>query len=589
MFDSQPLDPARKPASIPFVDAAQKARLLGQAAKERQFETINFRTGKLKFDDIEPEQGMKMLAVFWTRQHATGSIVYRPCFMRDMASKGPYFSSLLLNAILFVAAKGLPPVDGMDICHRGVPWRQKIERELYDPEAQLLCKSRVTTIQALLLFSDALFSWFDERSLSWHYLGIAINMIIDLGLHTQNATTASGVDRSSEELETHRRVFWAAYVLDKIQSIYQGRPPRLRDADCRVPLLFVDEYEEFEPFDPVGYSGWLEGEGQPIHGVSTFEELCKLCIIADRILCTVYAETSHERDPKELLDSARLLHNELRQWRRNLPPHLSIQMSPSGYLDRHNGCVALPHTLCLLLMFHALTILLERPFSSDGHLRSTTGSSSANTETASICANEASQIHILLRWYKRHYCCKSPPYFLSYATYVSATIHARVVARNPRDLESQQCLRNCLEILTVHTDVCYAPRRAMSILLGLLRRLKIDVGALSGYTGANMALLGMVVGHRIDTDALGAGTSLGEDLSSLMLPSQLGTAGLTGIENGNTGSTDWSQMANSMVNPYLNENSGDAMDHFLPESLFDFDPLFGFDGFNMDTLSGSFT
>ena len=163
---------------------------------------------------------MVLLSVFWNRQHATGSIVYRPCFMRDMASKGPHFSPLLLNTIFFVASKHVASKDGprleescnsIDNCNSGLLFRRKIDNILHHPETQVLCKSSITTVQALLIMSDALFSWCDERSLSWHYLGIAINMIIDLGIHSEKSTLMLAKSHSPEEMETHRRLFWAAF------------------------------------------------------------------------------------------------------------------------------------------------------------------------------------------------------------------------------------------------------------------------------------------------------------------------------------------------------------------------------------------
>lgn len=168
-----------------------------------------------------------LLSVFWNRQHATGSIVYRPCFMRDMASKGPHFSPLLLNTIFFVASKHVASKDGVglegscnsvDNCNSGLPFRRKIDNILHHPETQVLCKSNITTVQALLIMSDALFSWCDERSLSWHYLGIAINMIIDLGIHSEKSTLMLSKSHSPEEMETHRRLFWAAF--GRSQSVF---------------------------------------------------------------------------------------------------------------------------------------------------------------------------------------------------------------------------------------------------------------------------------------------------------------------------------------------------------------------------------
>ena len=130
-----------------------------------------------------------------------------------MACGGPYFSPLLLNAMLFVAMKDLPVLAGSrpatDACGNGMSFRAKVEAELYRCDTQPLARSKTTTVQALLLMSDALYSWCDEKSLSWLYIGIAINMIVDLGLHTERSSFYC--KGSKEDLEIGRRVFWAAY------------------------------------------------------------------------------------------------------------------------------------------------------------------------------------------------------------------------------------------------------------------------------------------------------------------------------------------------------------------------------------------
>lgn len=128
--------------------------------------------------------------------------------MRDMLSDGPHFSMMLLNAIFFVATKHFPS-RADDVCGNGMSFRAQVEADLYDRDRPLVFESRLTTVQALLLMSDALYSWCDEKSLSWHYLGLAINMIFDLGLHTTRSRYY--YDGSVEDHEVGRRIFWAAY------------------------------------------------------------------------------------------------------------------------------------------------------------------------------------------------------------------------------------------------------------------------------------------------------------------------------------------------------------------------------------------
>lgn len=192
-------------------------------------EPIDFAAGRLDFDGLDPELGMHLLSVFWNRQHTCGSLVYRPAFMRDMACKGPYFSKILLNAIYFAAAKHSTKAefrcaqnatandnDDIELPAIVSPFRRRAEELLSSStisgaQVPVIMKSDITTIQALLIMSDALFAWCDERSLSWLYSGLAINMIVDLGIHTGRQTPAMKRDASPEDLEIQRRLFWAAF------------------------------------------------------------------------------------------------------------------------------------------------------------------------------------------------------------------------------------------------------------------------------------------------------------------------------------------------------------------------------------------
>ncbi|KAK5707378.1 hypothetical protein LTR17_020774 [Elasticomyces elasticus] len=447
-----------------------KSHLFAEASRQRQLETIDPKSRNSNFGDLDPETGMQLLNAFWNRQHCSGPIVYRPAFTRDMSCGGLNFSPLLLNAILFATAEHSPNDAGrcstVDGCAGGTSFRKNVEAILYQPDTQALCKSRVTTIQALLLMSDALFRWCDERSLSWHYMGIAINMIIDLGIHTTRSRFyKSG---SLEDQEIGRRVFWAAYVSDKYQAVYQGRPARLQDIDCQVPIVFLDQYDELEPFNTLTYSATPRLTSSPTYSISIFEQLCKLSVITNKILSALYVEQCTTTNPVVLMESANRLHIELERWQGDLPDHLNIRSADASDSD------TLPHTLSLATMHYALIILLNRPFVSDGHLQGLSNSSATVAFTA--CATAAAEIDSILRLYKRDFCLKSCPYPISYATYVSGTIHVRIAARKPAGSRAHASLELCLQILKEQQERCHAPRQSMAILLELMRKLEVNVG-----------------------------------------------------------------------------------------------------------------
>jgi len=169
------------------------------------------RAEKLDFDGVDPELGMHLLSLHWNRQHHSFLITYRPALMRDMACGGPYFSKLLLNAIYFGVSKfsSRPEVrrDPADVRTAGWLFRQRFKKLL----GEELDKSKITTIQALLVMTSSLFALGDERSAAWLYAGMAFRMIVDLGLHLDAPLLPNFRQPSDENLEIRRRVFWGAF------------------------------------------------------------------------------------------------------------------------------------------------------------------------------------------------------------------------------------------------------------------------------------------------------------------------------------------------------------------------------------------
>lgn len=243
-------------------------------------------------------------------------------------------------------------------------------------------------------------------------------------------------------------------------------------------------------------------------------------------------------------------------------------------------------------MFYALVILLHRPFVSEGHLSSTTRSPTYHA--SSLCENAASRIDTVLRRYKKHWCIKSPPYFLSYATYVSATIHVRIAAENSPASEAYNRLQNCLEILSEHQRICHAPRRSMAILVKLMRRLNVDVGGVLTGTRDNDGqpasqhdggALGMYYGCQPDKDAPDKVAS-----KSLRSQDSINVVGVAATDSA-TSMTSHPDMGMSLSNDGSCEEAnpaslptGNGIDSLFTDMNFELDPLFGFDMDQADFL-----
>ncbi|KAF1972047.1 hypothetical protein BU23DRAFT_469545 [Bimuria novae-zelandiae CBS 107.79] len=442
--------------------------LVAESARQRQFEQVNARLGKLDFDGIEPEMGLHLLSLHWNRQHHSFLITYRPAFMRDMACNGPYFSKLLLNAIYFSAAKFSPRHElrreADNVRTAGWRFRERV-RELL---GGALDRSDITTIQALLIMTNSLFALGDERSAAWLYAGLAFRMIVDLGMHVEAPKLTSHRKFSDEDSEIRRRVFWAAFVVDKIQSLYQGRPVTIKESDTLVPIKFLDSFEEFEPWTPLAYSALpsVAYPGSPSYTVSTFRYLCKLSVILSDILSTIYTERSFNNTPGELVAKLETIKSRLSKWYNALPEHLH-----SNVLEPLT--TPPPHVLNLHALYHVLVILLHHPFIADGHHYHKSRSVSANSLRA--CATAANSIVLLVRAYDKAFSVRRAPYLISYATYMAATIYVRIAAKREPGSDAHKNLGTCLAVFNENQQTNSAVRRANALVQNLMKRLGVRV------------------------------------------------------------------------------------------------------------------
>ena len=101
--------------------------------------------------------------------------------------------------------------------------------------------------------------------------------------------------------------------VDKIQSLYQGRPVTIKESDTLVPIKFLDTYEELEHWTPLAYlTQSVESyPGSPAYSISTFKHLCQL------------SERSSDKSSAELSTKLESIHATLQAWYRDLPDHLA--------------------------------------------------------------------------------------------------------------------------------------------------------------------------------------------------------------------------------------------------------------------------
>ncbi|RKL49229.1 hypothetical protein BFJ70_g2154 [Fusarium oxysporum] len=239
------------------------------------------------------ELALHLLNLHWARQHHTFLLTYRPAVMRDLECSGPYCSAFMLNAIFACCSKFSPRSDVRDDPDDpSSVGRRFFKRcdELLSSES-LLTRPHISTIVGLVLLGST-YNARGETSKGWLYTGYALRMVYDLGLHLDPRQTTE----DPEEIEIRRRVFWGAFVCDKLQSLYMGRPVAINLRDSQVSREFLDLYEEMEPFYPSALATGSStsrldenmGDAIPRHSVSTFQQLCLLSKIMTTIINRFY-------------------------------------------------------------------------------------------------------------------------------------------------------------------------------------------------------------------------------------------------------------------------------------------------------------
>lgn len=411
--------------------AASKARLISNAALQRQREPRIFRqpSNKVDLDGCDHELAMHLLDVHFNRQHYAYLVSYRPAIMESIANGGgPWVNKLLLNAIYFSGTlySDRPSLraDLSDQNSLGAYFYRRFRQLLADE----ICSPSIPTAVALLLTSATLVSK-GQSSAGWNLSGVAYRMIIDMGCHLmlgpdyQTNLTAghSQLLRGDLEQEVRRRLYWGAFVTDATQSLYLGRPCMFATAEARVPLLLLDTFEELEDWEPyIDPSSLAEPPPayapQPAHAVSTFNCLARLFQISVRIT-DLYGIQTMKCTSEYLQQTKSAIERELHQWNTSLPSHLRF--------DPDAACTPPPpHQITPHTTFHALTILLNRAFLEEGHLRRHSDEGSRE-RSEQACISSALAIQKFVRAYKKAFTLRRAPFLLSYAVYSAVIVILR--------------------------------------------------------------------------------------------------------------------------------------------------------------------
>ncbi|CAI0644028.1 unnamed protein product [Colletotrichum noveboracense] len=359
---------------------------------------------------VDATTGMALLDIYWSWLHPLHSCVYRPILMMDLALGGSYCSDFLLLCIFGLAARHLPE-ESSD--NSGVSKGERFiarARELLLQE-MAATKPAIPTIQGLLILGGRQCAS-GKSSEGWLYTGMAIRMMKDIGLHL-DITKLSRLERwTPAEIETRKRLYNSAYIWDKTLSLALGRPPSLtrRPHPAQEILDKVDDQRLWKPVHATEVS-----ENYvllPSWTTSTFCAFCHLHEITTSMMLLFSSVTKNDEFASQIAD----IDSKIHQWYDSMPAALKIE-DISGLRQSPP-----PHIVSLNLLYHALHILLRRPYlsSSDKDLKE---------RSMKVCIEHSKKIHAIHSLYSQTFPHRLMTYQVSYCIYTAATVETEELKR----------------------------------------------------------------------------------------------------------------------------------------------------------------
>ncbi|KAI0057305.1 hypothetical protein BV25DRAFT_1831290 [Artomyces pyxidatus] len=444
-----------------------------------------------------PEQSVQehLLDLYFTYVHPALPIVHKESFLEDFRNghiaahasppasdsvaespggstasrRSSPIAPVLLLAMFAVAARytqhddsTVPPSESA-MWPAGDVYLEQAKRLLIAPDAS----SRPVTCQALLLMGYREIG-IGAMAQSWLYVGVAVRMAQDLGIHKSADRWMRGGNAmfTRVELQERRRIWYACVVMDKYVSTYIGRPLAIYEQDFDTELPSLDEPDEMDDWRP------MEEEDKhpsvvavPGRILSCFNASANLSIILSKIVQAIYAVRS---GPGRHAESLRL-EELLDKWYLDVPVHLRYDPVGGAKAD-----VPLPHVLTLHMQYWCVVLLLHRPFmryvlevrAAGINGREDPELHAISQKNYDLCVQAANYITSIVATYTEHYSINHVPVFLCYYVFTASIMHVTTLTAYPEDPHARLGLTTCMDILKSMSIVWPSAGRAWELLHG---------------------------------------------------------------------------------------------------------------------------
>lgn len=185
-----------------------------------------------------------------------------------------------------------------------------------------------------LAYVGYFFQNINRRDAAYLYIGLALRMAINLGLHQESPATSK---LSELEKEHHRRVFWSIYSLDRILSLKSGYPVAILDEDIGVKM-------------PSQLPG--EPAESPVMVLCCYTELSRIlgdiaALVYRRASVTTSLSISSTLNKRSLIATVHSILQSLNSWEKALPRHLRLDTDHGTKLSRESISMYLHYYQCI--------------------------------------------------------------------------------------------------------------------------------------------------------------------------------------------------------------------------------------------------
>ncbi|KAI7894704.1 fungal-specific transcription factor domain-containing protein [Mucor mucedo] len=290
--------------------------------------------------------------VYFDHVHKYVPMIHKPSFLKQMHSLTHPPSRFLLYAMCAVATRWSPD-HIITMNNKSMPAGYAYYQRAFDLLDDFTDSPRISTVQALILLVKYQ-EYFQRQGFfhrSYFYLGMAVQMAIDLGLPQQ-------IECEGHDAETRKRTFWVTFMYDLLSSIEQGHATSFTVQHCKTgfPLVTGEEGPALEEL--VTNQNILIQLGKVLSDIH----------VMSRSIATRQRTQGDKRTQEQTIEEqARLfsLHTHLENFLYEVPPTLIYP--PTQDTDSYPAEVQLigdPFIGFLHMTYHFSVILLHRIYTS---------------------------------------------------------------------------------------------------------------------------------------------------------------------------------------------------------------------------------